>query len=172
MAPAARARALPTLALLSLAATARAGWSDDFATFNSTLWSQQTDIEHCNDGACFLASPDHLDYDPNNGLTINLNQSPCNTTSDGCCVGSKCASWASGHLRTNDVSLYGTYTMTGHPAHAPDGSMPPTNAFSCWTPAYIGSPHNEIALCFSGFDPTTLHLSYWYDATVRVLWWC
>ena len=32
----------------------------------------------------------------------------------------------------------------------------------------MGSPvHNEIALCFSGSDSTSLHLSYWYDATAH-----
>ena len=27
--------------------------------------------------------------------------------------------------------------------------------------------HNEIALCFSGSDSTSLHMSYWYDATAH-----
>ena len=61
-------------------------WTDDFSTFNSTLWSQQTDIEHCNDGACFEARPDHLKYG-STGLIVELNQYPCNVTSGGCCEG-------------------------------------------------------------------------------------
>lgn len=39
--------------------------------------------------------------------------------------------------------------------------MPPKNAFSCWTPTYVGSPHNEIAVCFSGLNSRNIHFSYW-----------
>lgn len=30
--------------------------------FNAKLWTQQNDIEHCSDGACFYADPKHLFY--------------------------------------------------------------------------------------------------------------
>lgn len=58
--------------------------------------------------------------------------------------------------------------MTAQPAHAAGGRTPPANAFSCWTPTYVGKPaHNEIAVCFSGSDSTDVHFSYWYDATAH-----
>jgi beta-glucanase (GH16 family) len=135
-----------------------------FTSFNDTIWTQQTDIEHCNDGACFQARPDHLHYSPA-GLTVEMSQEPCNTTS--CCVGSKCASWASGHLATVATQAYGTYTATLQPAHRAGNATPPSNAFSCWTPSYRSTPHHEIAICFSGSDPTSVHFSYWYDATAH-----
>ena len=132
-------------------------------TFNATLWTQQSDVEHCNDGACFNARPDHITYGAA-GLRLDMNQSPCNSTPADCCVGSKCANWASGHIATTDKYLYGTYTMRGRPAHSPGGAQPATNVFSCWTPTYVGTPvHNEIAVCFSGLNGATqnIHFSYW-----------
>ena len=139
-------------------------WNDTFQTYDDSLWIQMTDIEHCNDGACFLGRVDHLAYG-DEGVTLTLNQSPCNATS--CCVGAKCAQWASGKLQTVNSALYGTYEIRAQPAHTAGGGTPPKNAFSCWTPIYIGSPHNEIAICFSGSDSTSVHFSYWFDATAH-----
>ena len=147
---------------------AAAGWNDTFASFDESIWTQQTDIEHCNDGACFAARVDHLSYGAA-GIRLDLNQVPCNETKTGCCVGKACAQWASGHIATAASNLYGTYTIRLQPAHSPDGGLPPTNSFSCWTPTYVGSPHNEIAVCFSGLKGTgtEIHYSYWYDATAH-----
>ena len=141
-------------------------WNDTFSSFNSSLWTQQTDIEHCNDGACFLARPDHITYSAEDGLTLSLNQQPCNTT--GCCIGTECADWASGHLASVQEAAYGTYEIYAQPAHAANSQIPPSNAFSCWTVVYVGTPvHNEIAICFSGSDSQSVHFSYWYDATAH-----
>ena len=136
-------------------------WNDSFRSFNASIWTQQTDIEHCNDGACFQARIDHLAYGAD-GLEIAMTQYPCNTTAK-CCVGSQCASWASGHLATKDSNLYGTYEISLQAAHSAGGTPPPPNAFSCWTPTFVGSPHNEIAVCFSGLhaENTEIHYSYW-----------
>jgi hypothetical protein len=160
---------LLALAAFPTAAPAASAWSDDFATFNASLWTQQTDVEHCNDGACFNARPDHLSYGPR-GLEVSLNQRPCNATPSACCVASKCAAWAAGHLASAAPALFGTFEITAQPAHSAGGSPPPKNAFSCWTPSYIGHPvHNEIAVCFSGLKSanTEIHFSYWFDATAH-----
>jgi len=124
----------------------------------------QTDVEHCNDGACFLGRADHVVFGAA-GVELALSQKPCNVTP--CCVGSKCASWASGKMASVGTALYGTYEIRLQPAHAAGGATPPANAFSCWTPSYVGSPHNEIAVCFSGSDSTSVHFSYWFDATAH-----
>ena len=143
-------------------------WNDTFDAFDSGIWTQQTDIEHCSDGACFEARVDHLSYGPS-GLVMAMDMLPCNKTG-GCCEGGKCAQWASGHIATADNYLYGTYEIMLQPAHAANNGIPPTNAFSCWTPTYVGKPvHNEIAVCFSGLKSanTEIHFSYWYDATAH-----
>ena len=152
------------LLLLALVQTTSAGWSTDFSASNATLWQEATDIEHCNDGACFLARPDHLSFGPA-GLVMSLNQSPCNVSS--CCVGAKCASWASGKMQTHSEAAYGTYTARLQPAHRAGALPAAANAFSCWTPTYRTTPHHEIAICFSGSDETSVHFSYWYDATAH-----
>jgi len=109
-----------------------------------------------------MARPDHISYGKA-GLGLALNQ--YNTTS--CKVGSKTASWAAGHLATAETFLYGTYEASLQPAHAAGGGTPPANAFSCWTPSYVGTPHNEIAICFSGSNSRSVHFSYWYDAAAH-----
>ena len=151
-------------------APATAAWNDSFAVFDDSLWTQATDIEHCSDGACFIGRVDHLAYGPD-GVQLNLNKVPCNESAQECCVGSKCAEWASGKLQTVATSLYGTYSISLQPAHAPGGAggVPPKNSFSCWTPTYVSAPHNEIAVCFSGLKGTgtEIHYSYWYDATAH-----
>ena len=48
-------------------------FNDNFASYNSSLWTQNNDIEHCSDGACFEARPDHLVYG-SSGLTMIMNQ--------------------------------------------------------------------------------------------------
>ena len=147
----------------------RAGaWNDTFDAYDATIWTQQTDIEHCSDGACFAARVDHISYGAE-GIRLDLNQRPCNSTKGGCCVGSKCASWASGHIATAQSYLYGTYTIRLQPAHSLAGGVPAKNTFSCWTPTYVGTPHNEIAVCFSGLKGTgtEIHYSYWYDSTAH-----
>ena len=101
-----------------------AGWSDDFSSFNASLWSQATDIEHCTDGACFKASPDHLRYSPA-GLLVSMNRFPCNETAPSCCVGAKCAQWASGKLASTGVTLFGTYSARLQPAHRAGDATPP-----------------------------------------------
>ena len=68
--PITRVLALLSLALPSLSQVA---WTDSFAHYNASLWVLSTDIEHCSDGACFLARPDHATFGKE-GLTINLNQ--------------------------------------------------------------------------------------------------
>ena len=153
---------------VAAAEAAAAPWNDTFASFDASLWIQATDIEHCSDGACFAARVDHLAYGPE-GVQLSLNKVPCNETAKSCCVGSKCAEWASGKLQTVASSLYGTYEIRLQPAHAPGGGVPPTNAFSCWTPTYVSSPHNEIAVCFSGLKGTgtEIHYSYWFDASAH-----
>ena len=82
--------AAPGLARPS-AVSAPAAFNDSFASFNPALWTQQTDIEHCSDGACFQARIDHLAYGPD-GLTLLMNQSPCNTSSSACGL----SSWLAG----------------------------------------------------------------------------
>jgi hypothetical protein len=100
----------PTVALVGALAVGSAqnvAWTDAFGTFNSSIWTQQTDVEHCSDGACFAARVDRIRYGAG-GLQLDLNKSPCNVTKADCCVGSKCATWASGHLASVDATLYGT----------------------------------------------------------------
>ena len=136
---------MQSLLIAAAAATAAAtSWTDDFATFNPALWSQQSDVEHCSDGACCQMRPDHLLYGPA-GLTALMNQSPCNTTG-GC--GS--AHWAAGHLRTNSLVSYGTWAVEARIAHSPSGGATPANAFTCFG-GYVGAPaHNEISMCWEG----------------------
>ena len=157
---------LRAAAALAGLAAARSAWVDNFTDFDASIWAQATDIEHCTDGACFQARVDHLHYGPG-GLVSALTQEPCNTTSSACCAGSKCASWASGKLATVASQAYGTYEARLQPAHRAGSQTPPSNAFSCWTPSYLTSPHNEIAVCFSGSDASSVHFSYWYDATAH-----
>ena len=146
------------------APTLRAGaFNDTFRSFDATIWKQSTTIKHCDDGACFMARPDHIAYNVPGGITLSLNQLPCNASSTACCVGSKCAKWASGHVTTAVNRLYGTYEISAKPAHAAGSRTPPANAFSCWTVTYNFSPHNEIAICFSGSNSRSVHFSYWYD---------
>ena len=164
-------RSLLPLAFTLLAAvplvSSQEAWADDFRALNSSLWTLSSDVEHCSDGACFLARPDHASFGAG-GLTLHLDQTPCNKTS--CCdAKGKCASWASGHLVSVDTVLYGTFRARMRPAHVGSSGGPPKNAFSCWTPSYIGKPHNEIAVCFSGSSPSAsnVHCSYWYDSTAH-----
>ena len=159
-------RAVRLAVALLCAPAATAAWSDDFTVYNASLWTQATDIEHCSDGACFQAAPDHLRYSPA-GLLATMSRSPCNETAGGCCVGKKCAQWASGKLASVGETLYGTYSARLQPAHRAGGGVPPANAFSCWTPTYRTTPHNEIAICFSGSDASSVHFSYWYDSTAH-----
>ena len=162
-----RGAAAPAPAL-AVRRPAAAAWNDSFISFDASLWTQQTDIEHCGDGACFAARVDHISYGAA-GIRLDLNKVPCNETKAGCCVGKSCAQWASGHIATAEHYLYGTYQIRLQPAHSPEGGIPPTNTFSCWTPTYVGSPHNEIAVCFSGLKGTgtEIHYSYWFDSTAH-----
>ena len=127
------------------------------AAFNSKLWSQQSDIEHCSDGACCQMRPDHLLYGQP-GLTALMNQSPCNTTG-----GCGAAKWAAGHLRTNALVSYGTWSVVARIAHSPGGGPTPPFAFTCFG-GYVGSPaHNEISMCWEGSSQGTLGAAFWYS---------
>lgn len=64
---------LLTATVLILTGTVQCDFFDNFNSYNSSLWTQNNDIEHCNDGACFEARPDHLVYGAN-GLTMIMNQ--------------------------------------------------------------------------------------------------
>ena len=139
-----------------------ASWSDTFTSYNSNLWSQSSDIEHCSDGACFEARPDHLLYGAS-GLTTVMDQHPCNETKAGCCIGGKCASYAAGHLRSADSYTYGHWSVVARIAHAPAGGPTPSNAFTCFG-AYVAAPaHNEISMCWEGTSQSTLGAAYWYS---------
>ena len=66
-------RKVAVLALAIVAAVAAESWNDTFTTFDAALWTQQLDIEHCSDGACFYADPAHLFYgtgDNGEGLLV------------------------------------------------------------------------------------------------------
>ncbi len=92
-------------------------------------------------------------------------QAPCNSSSHACCVGSTCAKWAAGHLRTVQAFTYGTWTVVAQVAHSPvPGAPTPNNAFTCFG-SYTDAPvHNEISMCWEATTQSTLGAAYWYSA--------
>ena len=59
---------------------------------------------------------------------------------------------AVGHLGSNDFFPYGDFSWRVRIAHAPDGSAPPSNAFTCLSLYTNTYAHNEIAWCFSAAE--------------------
>ena len=79
---------------------------------------------------------------------------------------------AVGHLGTPTFYGFGDFEWRARVHHAPDGSAPPENSFSCLS-TYSNSPiHNELAWCFDASEVHEAHLSYWYDANMhRTIVW-
>ena len=105
------------------------------------------------------------------GLIIAMNDMPCvNSTNKECCENSKCATFASGHLSSQNTFLYGHFNWnsvrTGHSSddnNSPDG---PENELSCLG-CYVDTPtHNEISFCIH-HDATRVHIGYWFNDTAH-----
>lgn len=113
-------------------------WSDNFTSNASNVWTATTGILDC--PSCFAARPDHLMYG-STGLHIVMNDIPCAKDPTACCdQGRKhCAKVASGHLRSTQLQLFGTFTASMKPSHSPTSDSPstPSNAFSCFSASYI-----------------------------------
>ena len=118
-----------TVAAVAAVAAAASSWSDDFSSYDSSKWTQVTEIGHCED-ACVQDRVDHLAYGAA-GLVMAMDQKPCNATKKSCCTGGKCADYAAGHIVTADTYKYGTFQTSARIAHAPGGGATPNNAFSC-----------------------------------------
>ena len=83
------------------------------------------------------------------------------------CHGDRAYHIAVGHLGTPQFYSYGDFSWRARIHHAPDGSAPPPNCFTCFS-VYTNYPyHNELAWCFDAADPHAAHLSHWYDAKMR-----
>ena len=151
---------------------AQQGWTDEFEYFNSSLWIQDTTVDHCDD-ICFIAMPDHLTYNSsdissnsgnNKGLLVTLNDIPCNTNKSSCCSGSKCANYAAGHLTSKNYYKYGHFEWySTKVAHGNSTNIDgPMNEFTCMS-CYTDNPvHNEIAMCVN-HTSNQIHCAYWYN---------
>ena len=134
-------------------------WSTNFTSDDGTFLIDDGSISHCPD--CIYETRSHVSFSAD-GVRLLLSQSPCNASSTACCVGSVCARFAAGHMRSAAVQAFGTYTFTARPSFPPLGQgAPPGNSFACLTTSYLGSPHHEVASCFSGGAPTEVSLAYW-----------
>ena len=118
------------------------------------------------DGSRACMEPSHLEYDVlldpatgERGLRMLLDDQPM------CGHG---AEIAVGHLASWSGYSYGDFEWRARVHHAPDGSSPPSNSFTCFS-TFVrgGSLHNELAWCFPATDPHEVHMSYWYDATMH-----
>ena len=154
----------------SISLTHSIEWKDDFHTYNSSIWIQSEDVEHC-ESVCFQARKDHLLYnqplpgsDKYRGLIIKLNQYPCNILPKSCCQGSQCAKYAAGHLRTQSSQHYGTYSILARTGHNRYPDMPvPNNLFTCYSASYVDNPvHNEVTMCWNATS-NQVHFGYWYN---------
>eukprot|EP00730_Choanoeca_flexa_P015552 TRINITY_DN7168_c0_g1_i1.p2 TRINITY_DN7168_c0_g1~~TRINITY_DN7168_c0_g1_i1.p2 ORF type:complete len:292 (+),score=4.61 TRINITY_DN7168_c0_g1_i1:1378-2253(+) len=146
---------------------------ETFHSANTTRWSISDAIEHCNDGACFKGRPDHLQFnasfpdEDHRGVRFTLDQTPCRSNASACCDGTKCAMYASGHLRTIATFRYGYVRSKIRIGHRPAQAMTsPNNTFTCFS-AYTDDPfHNEMAICWNT-SSTQIHFAYWYDSKMH-----
>lgn len=114
------------------------------------------------DGSRSCMEPDHLVYGSlldratgESGLQVLLDNKP--TCGHG-------AEVAVGHLASWASYPYGDFEWRARVHHAPDGSAPPPNSFTCLSTFVHGSlVHNELAWCFPANDGREVHMSYWYD---------
>eukprot|EP00117_Sycon_ciliatum_P018518 scpid81318/ scgid17093/ Beta-glucanase; 1,3-1,4-beta-D-glucan 4-glucanohydrolase; Endo-beta-1,3-1,4 glucanase; Lichenase len=115
-------------------------------------------------GSSSCARPDHLAYnftlpDCNGcrGLRITLDNK--NAT----CASS--AGISTGHLASTVYYSYGDFEIYARTGHSPSGGDPPQNVFTCFSAYTFGRSrdgvHNEIALCWPGDDPGTIHMGHW-----------
>ena len=69
-----------------------------------------------------------------------------------------------GHLASWAGYEFGDFEWRARVHHAPDGSLPPANSFTCLSTFVHGSMmHNELAWCFPANDGREVHMAYWYD---------
>ena len=148
-----------------------------------------TNDQTCNviyscDDICVESRPDHLAYNSEDigssstsssslkGLLVTMNNQPCiNQTNGKCCENNNCATFAAGHLSSNNNYLYGHFewysVRTGHSYNDNNSPNGPSNEFTCLS-CYTNTPiHNEIAMCVS-HDSTQIHCGYWYNNTANV----
>ena len=118
------------------------------------------------DGSVACMRPSHIQYNTllddtgRRGLLLTMDNEDVTCGHD--------AEIAVGHLASYSTYSYGDFEWHGRVHHAPDGSAPPANSFTCFSTFVHGDlPHNELAWCFPANDGREVHMSYWYDDTMH-----
>jgi hypothetical protein len=71
---------------------------------------------------------------------------------------------AVGHLASWKAYSFGDFEWRARIHHAPSGSNPPSNSFTCLSTFVHGSlTHNELAWCFPASPGNEVHMAYWYN---------
>ena len=104
--------------------TAAVSISDNFTSFDASLWTQDSGQFHNLPGPGFDARPDHLSYGAT-GVKLNLDNQPH------CPSGCDDEPWAAGHLSSVASYCYGYYEIAMRSAHSPTGHTG-TKAFTCY----------------------------------------
>lgn len=127
---------------------------DTFLVNRTDLWNYTNDIMQ---QPPFRALPTHvhlnhsLDGHPQpgvRGLLLTMDTDPCATNPPECCIGSHCATIASGHLQGMIPVQYGYLEVFMRTAFSDDGGPPPDNGFMCIS-TYTHEPvWDEIDMCF------------------------
>jgi beta-glucanase (GH16 family) len=145
--------------LLATVAAAGAGWRTSFESNDGIFLVDSGNVSHCPD--CIYESADHVLFD-RPGVTLLLDQAPCNATPSSCCSGKQCAKYAAGHMRSAPSQAFGNFTFVARAPFPPSGAGgAPDNSFACITSSYLGTPHHEVASCFHAGKPSEVSLSYW-----------
>lgn len=80
------------------------------------------------------------------------------------CAAREAASVSVGHLASYHRYAFGDFSWRARVHHAPSGSAPPANSFTCFSTYVRGTlPHNELAWCFPASNPREVHMAYWFD---------
>jgi hypothetical protein len=151
----------PSLFFLAtaIAVATDTGWRTNFESDDGLFLVDNGGVSHCPD--CIFERGDHVLFD-RPGVTLLLNQNPCNATPSSCCSGKQCAKYAAGHMRSAPSQAYGNFSFVARAPFPSDGAgSPPDNSFACLTSSYLGTPHHEVASCFHGSKPGEVSLSYW-----------
>jgi len=140
-------------------AVAAAGWRTAFDPRDGIFLVDSGNVSHCPD--CIMERADHVVFN-RPGVTLLLDQFPCNSTPLSCCSGKQCAKYAAGHMRSAPSQAYGNFSFVARAPFPPIGAgSAPDNSFACLTSSYLGSPHHEVASCFHASTPSKVSLSYW-----------
>ena len=143
-------------------------WSVDFSNrwMALRIFEEGHRTHYTTDGinACFDA--EHIQY----GVGIESTTTGARLILDE--HGARCgfgATIAVGHLQSPRRYAYGDFSWRVRIHHAPDGSPPPQNSFTCLAVFVHDTVHNELAWCFPAHrgSRTEVHASYWYDDVMR-----